>query len=142
VKLTIHLYTVLRLRMSGALLPLLYAFMVYPGTTLSSQFMYWYCKWPLPFKLSVQCLVRISHLCHICLHGIGWGANGNFSHDRCQLQFVNGEGLVSGISSDLMWWKRSPYFHQLQNPDSFSSFFPPSPAPHTHNSRVILLVLR
>ena len=71
--------------MSGAMLPFLYAFMVYPGTTLPSQFIYWYCKWPVPFKLSVQCLVHISHLCHAYLHGIGWGAIGNFSHDRCQI---------------------------------------------------------
>ena len=84
VKLTIHLYTVLRLRMCGAIPTLLYAFMVYTGTTLPLQFICWCCKWPLPFKLSVQCLVCISLLCHVYLHGIGWGAIGNYSHDSCQ----------------------------------------------------------
>ena len=71
--------------MSGVMPPLLYAFMVYTGTTLPLQFMYRYCKWPLPFKLSAQCLVRISLLCHVYLHGTDWGAIGNYSHDRCQI---------------------------------------------------------
>jgi hypothetical protein len=84
VKLTIHLYTVLGLRMSGAILPLLYAFMVCTGTTLPLQFICWCCRRPLLFKLSVQCLVHISHFCHVYLHGIGWGAIGNYSHDRYQ----------------------------------------------------------
>jgi hypothetical protein len=57
-----------------------------------------------------------------------------------KLLLVNGEGIVSGISSDLIWWKRSPYFHKPQNSDIFSCLFPHA-HPHTDNGKVILSVL-
>jgi hypothetical protein len=113
--------------MSGAIPPLLYAFMAYTGTTLPLQSVHRYCKWSLPFKLSVQCFVCISHFCHICLHGTDWEAIDNYSRDRYQIAVgANGVGLLSGIFSDFMWWKRCPYFHRLQNSDVFYSLFPPT----------------
>jgi hypothetical protein len=44
-----------------------------------------------------------------------------------KLQFVNGVGLVSGVFSDLFWWKSHPYLQRLQILTHFLLYSPPPP---------------